>query len=48
MQWRYEDVLALPAPVFADLVEWLRDERRGLTGDDVVDMDRWRPPNGTG
>jgi hypothetical protein len=35
MKWRWQDVEALPADVYADLIEWLADE----SGDETIDMD---------
>lgn len=37
MKWGWEDVQALPADVYRELVAWLVDEDQG--DEDVIDMD---------
>jgi len=41
MRWSWHDVMALPVPVYRELLAWLDDEerRRANPDDDVFDMD---------
>ncbi len=45
MGWSWAETTALPAPVFAELLEWLRDEAQKTPGEESIDMDRWGPPS---
>lgn len=39
MRWSWEDVMSLPVPVYRELLQWLDDEARRASDDDVYDMD---------
>lgn len=41
MNWSWAETVALPAPVFAELLEWLRDEAHKKAGEESIDMDRF-------
>ena len=36
MKWRWQDVQALPADVYRDLVEWLNEEASG--GEETIEL----------